>query len=133
MSPHPINVAELDTCEDRSRRATAAGAQAFAHLLKLAEERNSGQIARVVQFIAATYNGQAFTLDPFDLRMVDIAISDAMLQCLAALGPGRPVHARAGRRLACAVRHRALGLAVARRHVTRRLILGAPERRPRLI
>lgn len=89
MSPHPINVAELDTCQDRSRRATAAGAQAFAHLLKLAEERNSGQIARVVQFIAATYNGQAFTLDPFDLRMVDIAISDAMLQCLDALRWGR--------------------------------------------
>mgnify|MGYP001545891467 CR=1 FL=1 len=89
MSRHHVNVAEFDTCEDRSRTATAAGARAFAHLLKLAEKRNSGQIARVVRFIAATCNGQAFTLDPFDLRAVDIAISDAMLQCLDALRWGR--------------------------------------------
>ena len=47
----------------------------------LAEERNSGQIiARGAAFIAATYNGQAFPLDLFELRAVDIAISDDMLR-----------------------------------------------------
>lgn len=82
-------LAKLDACDGRARKATVAGAQAFAHLLTLAEERNSGQIARVVRFIAATYHGQAFTLDPFDLRTVDIDIGDAMLQCLNALRWGR--------------------------------------------
>ena len=43
----------------RFRAASATGAQAFARLLRLAEERSSGQIARVVRFLAATYNGQA--------------------------------------------------------------------------
>ena len=76
---------ELDACATRSRDATAQGAQAFARLLQLAEQRNSGQIVRVVQFIAATYNGQAFAFDLFDLRALDVAISDDMLRCLDAL------------------------------------------------
>ncbi len=75
----------LDSFESRSRDATAIGAQAFARLLAPAEQRNSGQIARVVQFIAATYNGQAFAFDLFDLRALDIDISDDMLRCLDAL------------------------------------------------
>lgn len=69
----------------RSDVATRAAERAFARLLTLAEERDSGQIVRVARFIAATYNGQAFQLDPFDLRSVDIAISDDMLLCLDAL------------------------------------------------
>ena len=80
---------ELDSYESRSRNATASGAQAFARLLQLAEQRNSGQIVRVLRFIAATYNGQAFALDAFDLRAVDVAISDDMLRCLDALRWGR--------------------------------------------
>ena len=56
---------------------------------RLAEERNSGQITRVVRFLAATYNGQAFPLDLFELRAVDVAISDDMLRCLDALRWGR--------------------------------------------
>ena len=75
----------LDSFEPRSRDATASGAQAFARLLALAEQRNSGQIVRVVQFIAATYNGQVFAFDVFDLRALDIDISDDMLRCLDAL------------------------------------------------
>ena len=75
----------LDSFEPRSRNATAIGAWAFARLLTLAEQSNSGQIARVVQFIAATYNGQAFAFDLFDLRALDIDISDDMLRCLDAL------------------------------------------------
>ena len=78
---------EADTVqtEHRSRQATQAGARAFARLLQLAEERDSGQIHRIARFLAATYNGQAFPLDPFELRAVDIAIGDDMLSCLDAL------------------------------------------------
>ena len=43
----------------------------------------------MVRFLAATYNGQAFPLDLFELRAVDVAISDDMLQCLDALRWGR--------------------------------------------
>ena len=75
----------LDSFEPRSRDATAIGAQAFAHVLALAGQRNSGQIVCVVRFIAATYNGQAFTFDLFDLRALDIEISHDMLRCLDAL------------------------------------------------
>jgi len=71
--------------ESPSRQATQAGAQAFARLLRLAEERDSGQIRRIARFLAALYNGEAFRLDPFELRAVDIAISDDMLCCLDAL------------------------------------------------
>ena len=77
--------AEIAACDALSLQATQAGAQAFARLLKLAEERDSGQIVRVVRFVAATYDGAAFPLDPFELRAVDIAISDDMLRCLDAL------------------------------------------------
>jgi hypothetical protein len=58
-------------------------------LLRLAEERNSGQIPRIAKFLAATYSGQAFQFDLFELRAVDIAISDDMLCCLDALRWGR--------------------------------------------
>ncbi len=79
----------LDYSEPRSRDATAAGAQAFARPLTLAETRDSGQIPRIARFLAATYNGQAFQLDVFKPRAVDIAISNDMLCCLDALRCGR--------------------------------------------
>lgn len=81
------NEVEHDADQQASRacKATHEGAQAFARLLHLAEQRSSGQIVRVVGFIAATYNGAAFKFDPFELRAVDIAISDDMLLCLDAL------------------------------------------------
>ena len=69
----------------RARAVQAPAAQAYARLLELAETRDSGQIARVAGFIAATYNGEVFARDPFDLRAVDVAISDDMLVCLDAL------------------------------------------------
>jgi hypothetical protein len=75
----------LDLLVSRAHDATAKGAQAYARLLHLAEHRSSGQIARVVNFIASTYDGEAFRLDPFELRTVDVAIGDDMLQCLDAL------------------------------------------------
>ena len=81
--------AEIATCDALSLQATQAGAQAFARLLKLAEERNSGQIPRIAKFIASTYNGDAFPFDLFELRAIDIEISDDMLLCIDALRWGR--------------------------------------------
>jgi hypothetical protein len=81
--------AEIAACDALSLQATQAGAQAFARLLKLVETRDSGQIPRVARFLAAMYNGQAFQLDLFELRAVDIAISNDMLCCLDALRWGR--------------------------------------------
>ena len=80
-----IDTAVFDLLRQRADHATEAGAAAFARLLTLAEDRNSGQIARVAAFLASTYNGQAFPLDPFELRAVDIDIGDDMLRCLDAL------------------------------------------------
>ena len=86
---HDAIDAEIAVYDARSRQATQNGAQAFARLLKLAEERDSGQISRIARFLAATYNGQVFQFDLFELRAVDIAISDDMLSCLDALRWGR--------------------------------------------
>lgn len=75
--------------DDRSRQATQAGAQAFTRLLNLAEEGDSGQVARIARFLAATYNGRSFPLDLYELRAVDVEISDDMLACMDALRWGR--------------------------------------------
>lgn len=85
MNRHNAIEPEIASFDALSHKATAVGAQAFARLLKLAEERDSGQITRVVRFVAATYNGAAFPLDLFELRAVDVAISDDMLRCMDAL------------------------------------------------
>lgn len=69
----------------RANSVQAAAAQAFGRLLGLAEERDSGQIRTVVRFLASTYNGAAFPFDLFELRTVDVGISDDMLLCLDAL------------------------------------------------
>ena len=83
---------ELDDLQEWARRAglaQAAAAQAYARLLNLAETRDSGQIRRVAQFIASTYDGATFPFDLFELRTLDIAISDDMLVCLDALRWGK--------------------------------------------
>ena len=86
---HESIEAMADGNDGRSRAATAIGAQAFARLLRLAEERDSGQIARIARFLAATFNGEAHPFDVFELRAVDVAIGDDMLRCLDALRWGR--------------------------------------------
>ena len=75
--------------EERSRAAQAAAAQALARLLQVAERSDSGQAGRIAQFIAATYNGEAYEFNLFDLRAVDVEISDDMLVCLDALRWGK--------------------------------------------
>ena len=85
----------LDSDDDMQRmvrrkgEATAKGGHAFGRLLHLAETRDSGQVRRIALFIAATYNGQAFPFDLFELRAVDEAISNDMLLCLDALRWGQ--------------------------------------------
>ncbi len=76
---------ELERLRLRSSEATAKGGQAYARLLDMAETRNSGQIRRIAQFIASTYNGEAFPFDLFELRALDVEVSDDMLLCLDAL------------------------------------------------
>lgn len=89
MSLSPENLDGVDAFAVRSGDAAGKGAQAFARLLRLAETRESGQIPRIARFLAATYNGQAFPFDLFELRALDVAISDDMLSCLDALRWGR--------------------------------------------
>lgn len=81
--------AEIAACDALSLQATQAAAQAFARLLKLTEERDTGQIPCIARFLAAAYNGQAFQFDLFELRAADIAISNNMPCCLDALRWGR--------------------------------------------
>lgn len=75
----------ISSIDARAHEATSRGAEAFARLLKLAETGDSGQIRRVADFVGATYNGRRYRFDPFELRAVDVSISDDMLSCLDAL------------------------------------------------
>jgi len=78
-------IKQIVACQARSEQATAQAAEAFGRLLELAERGASGQAGYVARFIAATFDSQTGRYDPFDLRAVDVAISDDMLTCLDAL------------------------------------------------
>lgn len=71
--------------EARSRAAQAAAAQALERLLDIAETRDSGQVARVARVIASLYDGMNYPLDLFELRALDVALSDDILLCVDAL------------------------------------------------
>jgi hypothetical protein len=75
--------------EARAVRAQAAAAHAYSRLLSFAEDKESGQARTVAAFLAATYNGASYPMDPSDLRAVDVDISDDMLCCLDALRWGK--------------------------------------------
>jgi hypothetical protein len=77
--------------QEWERRAVAAqskAAQAYSRLLTLAEKSDTGQASRCASFIAATYNGRHH-FDLFDLRVMDVTLSDDMMACLEALRWGR--------------------------------------------
>jgi hypothetical protein len=76
-------------CQARALKAQTAAAHAYSRLLRFAEDLESGQARTVAAFIAATYNGASYPLDPTDLRAVDVDISDDMLCCLDALRWGK--------------------------------------------
>lgn len=74
--------------EEWLRRANAAQAQAahaFARLLKIAEESDTGQARKIALFIAGTFNGRSYPFDLYELRSLDVSIGDDMLICLDAL------------------------------------------------
>lgn len=89
MPDRPNPQEDFDLWARRASEAQAAAAHAYARLLALAERGDSGQVRRVAQFIASTYDGATFPFDLFELRAVDIAISDDMLVCLDALRWGK--------------------------------------------
>jgi len=84
-----MSLEEADQFHRRGVLAQNKAAQAMGRLLALAEQRDSGQIRRIVQFLASTYNGEDFPWDPFDLRTVDVGIGDDMLLCLDTLRWGK--------------------------------------------
>lgn len=75
--------------DQRAMASQAKAAQAYARLIDLAETRDSGQIRTIARFIASTFDSEAFSFDLFELRMVDVDISDDMLACLDALRWGK--------------------------------------------
>jgi hypothetical protein len=81
--------AEQQAWDERATKAQAAAAQAYNRLLLRAEQSKSGQAHTVARFLASTYNGHQYPFDLFELRGVDVAISDDMLVCLDALRWGR--------------------------------------------
>ena len=75
---------EMEERDARADKATEKGAAALDRLLSLAETRDSGQIPRIASFIGACWNGRRH-FDLFDLRMVDLKISDDMIAVIDAL------------------------------------------------
>jgi len=82
-----LNVRQV-AFDQRAAVATRAGGQALERLLRLAETRTSGQIERVAKFLGATWNGSRH-FDLYDLRAMDVEISDDMLAVLDALRWGK--------------------------------------------
>jgi len=82
----------------RSAEAQAKAAQAFAQLLNIAETRDAGQVRTIARFLAATYNGTEFSFDLFDLRTLDIAISDDITSIYLTQELYRKIKAVAGMR-----------------------------------
>jgi len=74
---------------ERAQRAQAQAAQALERLLRHAETGSGGQMRYVARFIAATFDGATFPFNPFELRALDVSISDDMLACLDALRWGK--------------------------------------------
>lgn len=75
--------------EARAQQAQAKAAQAYLRLVELAERSDTGQAGRVARFLASTFNGERYPLDLFELRMLDVALSDDALACIDALRWGK--------------------------------------------
>lgn len=75
----------MDDYRERSRAAQATAAHAFNRLVHLAETGDTGQTARLARVIAGLYDGQAYPLDLFELRQLDVGIGDDVLLCIDAL------------------------------------------------
>lgn len=105
---------EMESMRLRSSKASAKEGHAFARLLTLAKTRKFGRIPRIAKFIASTYNGDAFPFVLFELRALDIEISDDIFLCIDALRWGsRSVQPDPQWRQAGQGRDRTLGFEVA--------------------
>jgi len=62
----------------RAEHAQAQAAQALNRLLDIADG-DTGPAGRVGQFLAATFNGSSYRFNLFELRLLDVQISDEML------------------------------------------------------
>lgn len=89
-------VDQVGTLKERARMvdfevagytATEKACEAFERLLHLAETRDSGQIAQIASFIAATWGTRRFDL--FDLRGLDLVIGNDMLAVMDGIRYGR--------------------------------------------
>ena len=87
---YPVDIYKVGfhPCSQFSRRGDTLLVRR-AQLLCQAGASDGGQARAATHFIAATFDGHVFKLDPFDLRAVDIPVSDDMLACLDALRWGR--------------------------------------------
>lgn len=75
--------------ETRAVQAQAKAAQAYLRLVELAERSDTGQARCVARFLASTFNGERYPLDLFELRALDVALSDDALACIDALRWGK--------------------------------------------
>jgi hypothetical protein len=75
--------------DSRAMAAQSRGAQAYERLLSLAEASDTGQARIVAKFVAATYNGHAFSWNLFELRGLDVELSDDCLLVLDCLRWGK--------------------------------------------
>jgi hypothetical protein len=75
--------------EARALQAQAKAAQACLRLVELTERSDTGQALGVARFLASTFNGDRYPLDLFELRMLDVPLSDDALICIDALRWGK--------------------------------------------
>jgi hypothetical protein len=79
-----MSIEQLHEYASRASAATGKGAQSLERLLHVAETRQSGQIERIASFLGGVWNGKRH-FDLYDLRALDVEISDDMLAVLDAL------------------------------------------------
>jgi hypothetical protein len=79
----------VEEWDQRALAAQAKAAQALLRLVELAERSDTGQAGRVAGFLASCFDGSRFPFDLFDLRALDVDISDDALACIDALRWGK--------------------------------------------
>lgn len=71
--------------QERAEVAQSLAGPAYLRLLRLVEKSDTGQARIVAHFLASTFNGRGYHFDLYDLRNLDVAISDDTLACVDAL------------------------------------------------
>ena len=76
---------DIELWEQRARAAQSKAAQGLLRLVEFAERFDTGQARRVALFLAACFNGDDYPFDLFELRGLDVELSDDALACIDAL------------------------------------------------